>query len=68
MSRRSKPQNKRVRAKDIDVGSLPKISETLIAFAQPQLRESFPYDSAPSYLVLDRDSIFSQRVKTLFVN
>ena len=27
-----------------------------------QLRESFPYDSAPSYLVFDRDSIFSQRV------
>jgi putative transposase len=27
-----------------------------------QLRESFPYDSAPSYLVLDRDSIFSQSV------
>ena len=27
-----------------------------------QLRESFPYDSGPSYLVFDRDSIFSQRV------
>ncbi|HME71229.1 MAG TPA: integrase core domain-containing protein [Myxococcota bacterium] len=27
-----------------------------------QLRESFPYDSAPSYLVFDRDSIFSQSV------
>src|SRR5271166_6824684 len=27
-----------------------------------QLRESFPYDSAPSYLVLDRDSIFSESV------
>jgi transposase InsO family protein len=27
-----------------------------------QLRESFPHDSAPSYLVFDRDSIFSQRV------
>ena len=25
-----------------------------------QLRESFPYDSAPSYLVFDRDSIFSR--------
>jgi hypothetical protein len=25
-----------------------------------QLRESFPYDSGPSYLVFDRDSIFSQ--------
>ncbi len=27
-----------------------------------QLRESFPYDSGPTYLVFDRDSIFSQRV------
>jgi transposase InsO family protein len=27
-----------------------------------QLRESFPYDSGPSYLVFDRDSIFSQSV------
>jgi len=27
-----------------------------------QLRESFPYDRAPSDLVFDRDSIFSQRV------
>jgi transposase InsO family protein len=26
-----------------------------------QLRESFPYDSGPTYLVFDRDSIFSQR-------
>jgi len=30
-----------------------------------QLRESFPYDSGPSYLVFDRDSIFSQRVITI---
>jgi putative transposase len=30
-----------------------------------QLRESFPYDTAPSYLVLDRDSIFSQRVVSM---
>jgi len=28
----------------------------------PQLRESFPYDSVPSYLVFDRDSIFSESV------
>jgi hypothetical protein len=27
-----------------------------------QLRESFPYDSGPTYLVFDRDSIFSQSV------
>jgi len=27
-----------------------------------QLREAFPYDTAPSYLVFDRDSIFSESV------
>ncbi len=27
-----------------------------------QLRESFPYDTAPSYLVFDRDSIFAGKV------
>jgi transposase InsO family protein len=27
-----------------------------------QLREAFPYDSAPSYLVFDRDSIFAGKV------
>jgi putative transposase len=27
-----------------------------------QLRESFPYDTAPNYLVLDNDSIFSREV------
>jgi transposase InsO family protein len=27
-----------------------------------QLREAFPYDSAPSYLIFDRDAIFSPRV------
>lgn len=31
-------------------------------WAMQQLRESFPYDSGPSYLVFDRDSIFSQSV------
>ncbi len=29
-----------------------------------QLRESFPYDTAPSYLVFDRDSIFAGKVTT----
>ena len=28
-----------------------------------QLREAFPFDTAPRYLIFDRDSIFSQRVK-----
>jgi transposase InsO family protein len=27
-----------------------------------QLREAFPYDTAPSYLVFDRDSIFAEKV------
>jgi hypothetical protein len=35
MPRRSEPQEQRERPKDVDVGTLPKISETLIAFAQP---------------------------------
>jgi transposase InsO family protein len=29
-----------------------------------QLRESFPYDTVPSYLVFDRDSIFAEKVVT----
>ena len=28
-----------------------------------QLRNAFPYDSAPKYLIMDRDKIFSSRVK-----
>ncbi len=30
-----------------------------------QLRNAFPFDSAPKYLIFDRDSIFSGRVKQL---
>ena len=30
-----------------------------------QLREVFPYDSAPKYLIFDRDSIFSAEVVRL---
>ena len=33
-----------------------------------QLREAFPFDSAPKYLIFDRDSIFSQQVKQLIKN
>jgi putative transposase len=32
------------------------------AWVIPQLREAFPFDSAPTYLILDRDSIFSPAV------
>ena len=32
------------------------------AWVMQQLREAFPYDTAPRYLVLDRDSIFSPAV------
>ena len=32
------------------------------AWMMQQLREAFPYDTAPRYLVLDRDSIFSPAV------
>jgi hypothetical protein len=32
------------------------------AWVVQQLREAFPYDSAPKYLVFDRDSIFSAEV------
>ena len=32
------------------------------AWVIQQLRESFPYDTAPSYLVFDRDSIFTENV------
>jgi putative transposase len=28
-----------------------------------QLRDAFPFDQAPKYLILDRDKIFSLRVK-----
>jgi putative transposase len=30
-----------------------------------QLRNAFPFDSAPKYLIMDRDKIFSPRVKAL---
>ena len=33
-----------------------------------QLREAFPFDSAPKYLIFDRDSIFSPQVKQLIKN
>ena len=32
------------------------------AWVIQQLREAFPYDTAPRYLVFDRDSIFSAEV------
>ena len=32
------------------------------AWVMQQLREAFPYDTAPRYLVFDRDSIFSPAV------
>ena len=32
------------------------------AWVIQQLRESFPYDTVPAYLVLDRDSIFAKNV------
>ena len=32
------------------------------AWVMQQLREAFPYDTAPRYLVLDRDSMFSPAV------
>ena len=32
------------------------------AWVMQQLRETFPYDTAPSYLIFDRDSIFSPAV------
>jgi len=31
------------------------------AWVMQQLRDAFPYDTAPRYLVFDRDSIFSLR-------
>ncbi|MGA1795438.1 MAG: integrase core domain-containing protein [bacterium] len=33
-----------------------------------QLREAFPFDSAPRYLIFDRDSIFSPQVKQCIRN
>jgi hypothetical protein len=33
-----------------------------------QLREAFPFDSAPKYLIFDRDRIFSPQVKQLIKN
>ena len=33
-----------------------------------QLREAFSFDSAPKYLIFDRDSIFSPQVKQLIKN
>ena len=33
-----------------------------------QLREAFPFDLAPKYLIFDRDSIFSPQVKLLIKN
>ncbi len=38
------------------------------AWVMQQLREAFPYDTAPRYLVFDRDSIFSPEVVVLRVN
>ena len=32
------------------------------AWVMQQLREAFPYDTAPRYLIFDRDSIFSPAV------
>ena len=32
------------------------------AWVIQQLREAFPYDTAPKYLIFDRDSIFNPRV------
>ncbi len=32
------------------------------AWVIQQLREAFPYDTAPKYLIFDRDSIFSEAV------
>ncbi len=34
----------------------------MAAWVIQQLRESFPYDTVPSYLVFDRDSIFATNV------
>lgn len=33
-----------------------------------QLKNAFPFDSAPTYLIFDRDSIFSVRVKQFIKN
>ena len=33
-----------------------------------QLREAFPFDSVPKYLIFDRDKIFSPQVKQLIKN
>jgi len=33
------------------------------AWMVQQLKNAFPFDSAPKYLIFDRDSIFSVRVK-----
>jgi len=33
-----------------------------------QLKDSFPFESAPKYLIFDRDSIFSSRVKRFIKN
>ena len=33
------------------------------AWVIQQLREAFPYDTAPKYLILDRDTIFSAEVR-----
>ena len=33
-----------------------------------QLKNAFPFESAPKYLIFDRDSIFSARVKQLITN
>jgi len=32
------------------------------AWVIQQLREAFPYDTAPKYLIFDRDAIFNPRV------
>jgi len=37
-------------------------------WVRQQLREAFPFDAAPKYLIFDRDSIFSQQVKQLIKN
>ncbi len=33
-----------------------------------QLKDAFPFESAPKYLIFDRDSIFSARVKQFITN
>jgi hypothetical protein len=40
-------------------------SETGAAWVIQQLREAFPYDTAPRYLIFDRDAIFSPAVVTV---